>query len=944
MSDEQIQKLLQGAVRAAKSGQKDLARRAFLQVTRLQPENEAGWLGLATSASDRAEQLSALRRVLEINPNNAQAAAAVQRLGYSVEELLAVDEYEEAAASVRATAAEQVEETTDTEDDTDTFDESGEDDAAPDEDAFSGVFTDTPAPPDSDEDDEFVEQLPEWMRDREATDTDIGEVPDWMQTKAGYETPSWLEGMDEEDNEPIDADSDEPTSLPGEDAATPMAGMRLRQELDTPYDDDDIEDPPLPGDEWVDETTDDIEEPPFDDDYDEDEIAPPVDETGEAIEEPAAAEELLSVQELLDRRRPPAQGNGGVPYIAPDEAARAADTSEQAIMAYLNERVSEISPDRWVRKRRGRAGEGAIWVLRFQVAAILLVIGGILAYGAYQAAVNIPEISRVVFAATATITPSPTLTPSSTPGITPTPSSTPEQTYTPSPTLNPSVTPGSTGTPPTSTPPFVSFGNAERRILDANELIEAGEYDQALELLQEEERTTRGNFTPFYYIALVHTLQGNFDQARSEIERGVEEWQNLAADALYDPMVNVANARVNIAEARELGAGAERSELLSTAREQLQDAIDLRPDFIDAYLLMVESYRMQGDDETALEVLDEAINRDLSGSDFQDFSLYTNGSLRLERARILYDQGEYDEALHELDVLLKLEPFMREALRLRVQIGLDRNRPGDAVLAAEDYLFRYPDSVEGFKLLGDAHAAERKGDLALIDYSNALEGDPEDPAYAQVLISRGNLYFRERNYEQAFEDYSAALQLVDSDEIRARRLQSALAINRFDTVLADANELDGKGLLPQGELDYLRARVLIEDEGDYEQALGLLRSAIENGVPSGEFGRASEYLAQALVEAEQYTEALTAINDAIASTETGSRYYLKGQILEAIAAGQEPEQAADTLEQARDAYTFVMTWGTVFPYSFTEDARDRYMRLAQVIDSLREEAAAEDTT
>ena len=50
------------------------------------------------------------------------------------------------------------------------------------------------------------------------------------------------------------------------------------------------------------------------------------------------------------------------------------------------------------------------------------------------------------------------------------------------------------------------------------------------------------------------------------------------------------------------------------------------------------------------------------------------------------------------------------------------NRPGDAVLAAQDYLYFYPGSTTAFRLLGEARDAEHKDDLALEAYSQGLNG------------------------------------------------------------------------------------------------------------------------------------------------------------------------------------------------------------------------------
>lgn len=103
MADDKVQKLLQGAVKAARQGDKALARKAFLQVLKLDNTNESAWLGLVTVSDDKTEQARILRRLLQMNPDNARAREAARRLGFD----LASDQ-PQAAPAPAATEAETV--------------------------------------------------------------------------------------------------------------------------------------------------------------------------------------------------------------------------------------------------------------------------------------------------------------------------------------------------------------------------------------------------------------------------------------------------------------------------------------------------------------------------------------------------------------------------------------------------------------------------------------------------------------------------------------------------------------------------------------------------------------------------------------------------------------------------------------------------------------------
>jgi hypothetical protein len=101
------------------------------------------------------------------------------------------------------------------------------------------------------------------------------------------------------------------------------------------------------------------------------------------------------------------------------------------------------------------------------------------------------------------------------------------------------------------------------------------------------------------------------------------------------------------------------------------------------------------------------------------------------------------------------------------------------------------------------------------------------------------------------------------------------------------------------------------DSEEYRDALGLL-DALE-GLPDELRAIASEYQAKAHFNLGNNGDALNAIDRALAGGDTGSRHYLRGQILE----------AQDEAEAALREYEWVLTWGTVYPYGFLPDAEAR---------------------
>lgn len=80
MAGDQARELRTRGIAAAKAGQKDEARALLQESVRIEPNNEAAWLWLASVARDPRERLFCLEKVLGINPLNETARKAVDAM------------------------------------------------------------------------------------------------------------------------------------------------------------------------------------------------------------------------------------------------------------------------------------------------------------------------------------------------------------------------------------------------------------------------------------------------------------------------------------------------------------------------------------------------------------------------------------------------------------------------------------------------------------------------------------------------------------------------------------------------------------------------------------------------------------------------------------------------------------------------------------------------
>jgi len=73
VTDAELQELLRQGAAAARVGEREAAQKAFRRATELAPASKDAWLGLAGAVESLAEKRICFQRVLEIEPDNADA-------------------------------------------------------------------------------------------------------------------------------------------------------------------------------------------------------------------------------------------------------------------------------------------------------------------------------------------------------------------------------------------------------------------------------------------------------------------------------------------------------------------------------------------------------------------------------------------------------------------------------------------------------------------------------------------------------------------------------------------------------------------------------------------------------------------------------------------------------------------------------------------------------
>ncbi|MBL8131221.1 MAG: tetratricopeptide repeat protein [Anaerolineae bacterium] len=607
----------------------------------------------------------------------------------------------------------------------------------------------------------------------------------------------------------------------------------------------------------------------------------------------------------------------GIPVPPPDRIAGIQGDLEKIARAYNQPIPRRVN---WTRKTRSRAGERDIIAYRIQVAVAALVVLLLLLGGFFIALQTNADLQYVVYGPSATPTQTPTITPTFTPGYTATPSATPR------------VTPAATATVPlnvpAASPPALPRATAvypevlDRLVRDSIQLLDQGEVPRALATLERErEQNFDTTFSPsvYYYYAIALARDGSFSTALEALEEADERLGARAEDIVqYRPYLDSAYAQVYALQAERADANgnvAVANEARAQMREKAEMAIEGDPRLPEPYLLLAADHLRSRRFADALELLNSGLTVE---------QIAGNTDLLMAKARVYYEQRVYDQALYQVFLVHYVDPSVESGYELRVQIALDRNRPGDAVLAAQDYLFYYPGSTRAYRLLGGAFEMEGKPDLALSIYNRGLTGRTTDADSVAMLAARAEIYRQLGETQLAMEDYSRAFEITDDLNYRLLRMEAAVEGGRYAEALADAEVLARTTSVPQGMVNLVRGRALVESgsPGDrviHQQAQTFLEGALASPevASSALRGIAYEYLARAQFELGSTADAAASIDTALEVAETGSRRYWRGRISEAR--GRAAEAAAD--------YEFVLAWSQIFPYPFRGDAEERLLSL-----------------
>lgn len=299
-----------------------------------------------------------------------------------------------------------------------------------------------------------------------------------------------------------------------------------------------------------------------------------------------------------------------------------------------------------------------------------------------------------------------------------------------------------------------------RTLQRASQLIERGNYEQALDLLERAETTHADHHRTYHLLGLCHFFRQEWDAAQSALEQAID-LREEPATYLYAGLA-----------AEQRGEAAEAKLHFQKALNQVENP----PFEFDLYFGLGRALLAMGRTEKALHELKKA--RELSPDDLE---------VTVALARAMFENGDVDAADDLLDDV-ELEDLDADGRLLQARIAEERGAADRAARLFEGVLDARPDHVDAMlgaartHLASGAPAQAQQYLLQVVDRT----ATPARRIEARTLLGRAARKAGEA--ERALEEYRLALEEADATDTRGEFVdQARLGAGRL---LLDRGALD----------------------------------------------------------------------------------------------------------------------------------------------------------
>ncbi len=200
------------------------------------------------------------------------------------------------------------------------------------------------------------------------------------------------------------------------------------------------------------------------------------------------------------------------------------------------------------------------------------------------------------------------------------------------------------------------------------------------------------------------------------------------------------------------------------AIEQFSKAIELKPEYTDAYIARAGVYETLGEKEKALEDYKRTLVFDTK-----------DGMIYYHAGKLCYELGKYEEAVELLDKSIETmkKPVAPYHTKISALMALGKY---EEALAAANKLLDLKKNATNYYLRGRAYEKLENLQAAVNDY---LMAERLSPNYIEPHLALAGIYLQENKLEQAMRECNTTLSL-DSKNTQAYLLRSKVYVKQLD--------------------------------------------------------------------------------------------------------------------------------------------------------------------
>jgi tetratricopeptide (TPR) repeat protein len=266
------------------------------------------------------------------------------------------------------------------------------------------------------------------------------------------------------------------------------------------------------------------------------------------------------------------------------------------------------------------------------------------------------------------------------------------------------------------------------------------------------------------------------------------------------------------AEFFERGLACATKQNYACAIENYSKAVEIKPDYAEAYKHRAAIYYQNGDFQKAIPDYNRAI--EFNRNDAAAF---------YGRGVAFANSGDYERAIEDYSTAIELNPQDAKYVFSRGLAFFNQKEYEKAIAEYDKAIEINPSYAEAYNNRGNAFDEQGKNNQAIEDYTKAIELNEN---FALAYSNRGTSQARKGNYNRAVEDLNRALEI--NPNLAAAYFNRANIYylkNDVEQALTDYNRYIE--LNPNNSLAFSNRAVIVGKKGNYAQAIEDFNRAVE---------------------------------------------------------------------------------------------------------------------